>query len=72
MGFIGPRPTLVYHPWSLKEYTEEQKKRFNMRPGLTGLAQVNGRKELPWSERIVFDVHYINNINLYLDIRILF
>jgi lipopolysaccharide/colanic/teichoic acid biosynthesis glycosyltransferase len=70
MSIIGPRPTLTYHPWKLEDYSEEQKIRFSMRPGVTGLAQVSGRKELLWSERIVLDVQYINNISLSLDVRI--
>lgn len=71
MSFIGPRPTLTYHPWKLEEYTEEQRKRFNMRPGVTGLAQVNGRKELSWNERIEYDVFYIENLSFILDFKIL-
>lgn len=70
MSVIGPRPTLTYHPWKLEDYTEEHKVRFNMRPGVTGLAQINGRKELPWPERIVLDVQYIDNISILLDIKI--
>lgn len=70
MSIIGPRPTLEYHPWPLNEYTKEQKKRFNLRPGVTGLAQVNGRKEVPWPERIILDVKYINNVSLLMDLKI--
>lgn len=70
MSVIGPRPTLTYHPWKLEDYTEEQKVRFNARPGVTGLAQINGRKELPWPERIVLDVQYIDNISIMLDAKI--
>ncbi|MBZ5202047.1 sugar transferase [Planomicrobium chinense] len=70
MSVIGPRPTLEYHPWPLEEYTEEQKKRFLVRPGVTGLAQVKGRKELPWPERIVFDVWYTKKVSLFLDVNI--
>lgn len=70
MSVIGPRPTLEYHPWPLEEYTDEQKKRFLLRPGVTGLAQVKGRKELPWPERIVFDVWYTKNVNFMLDVKI--
>lgn len=71
MSFIGPRPTLTYHPWKLEEYTEEQMKRFTVRPGVTGLAQVNGRKDIPWDERIIYDVEYVNNMSIKLDIKIL-
>ncbi|MDT0161592.1 sugar transferase [Bacillus sp. AG4(2022)] len=70
MSIIGPRPTLTYHPWSLEEYTKEQKKRFNVRPGVTGWAQVNGRKEVPWDKRIEFDVEYVENLSLVFDLRI--
>ena len=71
MSFIWPRPTLTYHPWKLEEYTEEQMKRFTVRPGVTGLAQVNGRKDIPWDERIIYDVEYVNNMSIKLDIKIL-
>lgn len=71
MSFIGPRPTLTYHPWKLEEYTEEQLKRFELRPGVTGLAQINGRKDLPWDIRIVYDVEYVENLSIMLDLKIL-
>jgi len=70
MSFIGPRPTLVRHPWSFDEYTEEQKRRFNVLPGVTGLAQINGRKTVPWPERMILDVQYVNDINFLLDTKI--
>jgi undecaprenyl phosphate N,N'-diacetylbacillosamine 1-phosphate transferase len=70
MSFIGPRPTLIYHPWPIDQYTEEQKKRFNIRPGVTGLAQINGRKELPWPDRIILDIDYINKVSILLDLKI--
>ncbi|WP_278244879.1 sugar transferase [Terrisporobacter glycolicus] len=71
MSFIGPRPTLTYHPWKLEEYTEKQIQRFELRPGVTGLAQINGRKDLPWDERILYDVEYVRNLSLMLDLKIL-
>lgn len=71
MSFIGPRPVLTYHPWKLEEYTEEQKKRFNVLPGVTGLAQLNGRKELEWPERIKLDVFYVENVSFSMDIKLL-
>lgn len=71
MSFIGPRPVLTYHPWKLEEYTEEQKKRFNVLPGVTGLAQLNGRKELEWPERIKLDVVYVENVSFSMDIKLL-
>lgn len=70
MSVIGPRPTLEYHPWPFEDYTDEQKKRFNLRPGVTGLAQINGRKEVPWPERIVLDVKYTMNVSMMLDLKI--
>jgi undecaprenyl phosphate N,N'-diacetylbacillosamine 1-phosphate transferase len=72
MSIIGPRPTLTYHPWPFKEYTDEQKKRFNVRPGVTGWAQVNGRKELPWDKRIEYDVEYVEKLSLAFDLKIFF
>lgn len=72
MSFIGPRPTLTYHPWRLEEYTEFQRRRFEVRPGITGLAQVNGRKKIDWVDRIKYDVEYVDNMSLALDCKILF
>ena len=72
MSFIGPRPVLTYHPWPLDEYTEEQKKRFNVRPGITGLAQINGRKNTPWVTRIRYDLQYVNELSLLTDAKIMF
>lgn len=72
MSLIGPRPVLTYHPWYFDEYSDEQKKRFTVRPGVTGLAQINGRKALDWNERIKFDVYYTENLSLWLDISIFF
>lgn len=71
MSFIGPRPVLTYHPWNYEEYTEEQLKRFLVRPGVTGLAQVNGRKQVEWEKRIKYDVEYVNKVNIILDLKIL-
>lgn len=72
MSFIGPRPVLTYHPWKYEEYTEEQKKRFLVRPGVTGWAQIHGRKDVEWNHRIELDVEYVKNISLKLDIKIFF
>ncbi len=72
MSFIGPRPPLTYHPWELGEYTEEQLRMFEVRPGITGWAQVNGRKEVEWNERIRLNVWYVDNCSLALDIKIFF
>ena len=72
MSFIGPRPTLTYHPWKLEEYTDFQRRRFEVRPGITGLAQVHGRKAIDWNDRIKYDVEYVDNLSLGLDCKILF
>jgi lipopolysaccharide/colanic/teichoic acid biosynthesis glycosyltransferase len=68
MSLIGPRPLL---PEYLYFYTDEQKKRHQVKPGITGLAQVNGRNTLKFSERLKYDVHYIENLSLALDLKIL-
>lgn len=70
MSFIGPRPPLTYHPWPLEEYTEEQKKMFDVRPGITGWAQVNGRKTVEWNKRIEMNVWYVNHVSILLDLKI--
>ncbi|MEG3071876.1 MAG: sugar transferase [Candidatus Syntrophopropionicum ammoniitolerans] len=72
MSIIGPRPTLTYHPWPLEEYTHEQRKRFNVRPGVTGWAQINGRKDVPWDKRIEYDMWYVDNLSFELDFKIFF
>jgi lipopolysaccharide/colanic/teichoic acid biosynthesis glycosyltransferase len=68
MSFIGPRPTI---PVQVAQYTERQRARLAIKPGITGWAQVNGRTALPWSERIELDLHYIEHRSLALDLRIL-
>lgn len=70
MSIIGPRPTLTYHPWPIEKYTNEQRKRFNVRPGVTGWAQINGRKDVPWDKRIEYDVWYVDNLSIGLDLKI--
>lgn len=72
MSFIGPRPPLTYHPWAISEYTEEQFRMFSVRPGISGWAQINGRKEVEWHERIKLNVWYVDHMSLWLDIKILF
>ncbi|MBQ7373256.1 MAG: sugar transferase [Clostridia bacterium] len=72
MSFVGPRPPLTYHPWEWDKYTAEQKRMFEVRPGITGWAQVNGRKDVEWNKRINLNVWYIDHLSLWLDIRILF
>lgn len=72
MSIIGPRPTLTYHPWPLDEYTDLQRKRFNVRPGVTGWAQINGRKDIHWDKRIEYDVEYVEKLSFGFDIKIFF
>lgn len=72
MAWIGPRPALTYHPWNYEEYTEHQKHMFDLRPGITGWAQINGRKEVPWPERIELNIWYVQHVSLWLDIKIIF
>ena len=72
MSIVGFRPPLTYHPWSIEEYTNYQKRMFLVKPGITGWAQVNGRKEVEWHERIRLNVYYVENMSLLLDIRIVF
>ncbi len=72
MALIGPRPPLTYHPWEYSEYTDEQKRMFEVRPGITGWAQVNGRKNNEWNHRIELNVWYVDHVSLWLDIKIFF
>lgn len=72
MSFVGPRPPVVYHPYKIEEYTVHTKKRFEVKPGITGLAQVTGRNNLTWDERIEYDVMYVENFNFFYDIKLLF
>lgn len=72
MSFIGPRPALTYHPWPYEEYTDEQKRMFDVRPGITGWAQVNGRKEVEWTKRIELNVWYVDHVSFLLDLKIFF
>lgn len=71
MSFIGPRPPLTYHPWDISEYTQEQLRMFAVRPGITGWAQVNGRKGVQWPKRIELNVWYVDHVSLLLDLKIL-
>ena len=72
MSFVGPRPPLTYHPWPIEEYTDEQLRMFEVRPGVTGWAQINGRKGVEWNKRIELNVHYVDNVSLFFDIKIFF
>jgi lipopolysaccharide/colanic/teichoic acid biosynthesis glycosyltransferase len=68
MALIGPRPTL---PAQVAQYTERQRGRLAVKPGITGWAQINGRASLPWSERIELDLYYVEHRSLALDMKIL-
>ena len=72
MSLIGPRPPLTYHPWPLEEYTDEQRRMFEIRPGITGWAQINGRKDVEWHRRIELNVWYVDNVSFLLDVKIFF
>ncbi len=69
MSIVGPRPLLVEY---LPRYNNEQKRRHEVRPGLTGYAQVNGRNAISWEEKFKLDVHYVDNISLWGDVLIIF
>ena len=69
MSLIGPRPLHVEY---LQYYNEEQRKRHNVRPGLTGWAQVNGRNSITWTEKFKLDVYYVENVSFLLDLKIIF
>ena len=69
MSLIGPRPLLVRY---LPYYNDKEKHRHDVRPGLTGLAQVNGRNALNWEDRFKYDIEYVNNITFINDVKILF
>lgn len=68
MSIVGPRPLLTRY---LPYYSESERKRHNVRPGLTGLSQVNGRNLLEWDKRLSLDVHYVENLTLVNDIKII-
>ena len=68
MSLIGPRPTLRYQ---VEKYSERQRRRLDVKPGITGWAQVNGRASLPWDERIELDVWYVEHRSAWLDLKIL-
>lgn len=68
MSIVGPRPLLVRY---LPRYNQEQRRRHKVRPGLTGLAQVNGRNLLTWEDKFRYDAEYVDNLNFLLDVRII-
>ena len=67
MSFIGPRPLLIEY---LNLYNKQQKKRHNVKPGLTGWAQVNGRNNISWKKKFEYDLYYTENLSFWLDIKI--
>ncbi|MDD2457663.1 MAG: sugar transferase [Eubacteriales bacterium] len=70
MSWIGPRPPLVYHPCRYEDYSEQDKRRFTVRPGITGWAQINGRKEIDWKKRIAYDLEYVDRVSWRFDLKI--
>lgn len=68
MSLIGPRPLLMEY---LEHYTDDQRRRHEVRPGITGWAQVNGRAELEWEEKLSYDLWYVDHVGLWLDLKIL-
>ena len=72
MSLIGPRPPLTYHPWPIEEYTDAQLHMFDVRPGITGWAQVNGRKGVEWNRRIELNCWYADHVSFALDVKIFF
>lgn len=71
MSIVGPRPPVTYHPYKYEKYSEEQRERFNVRPGITGLAQVKVRNSASWDERINIDIKYIKEITFINDLKII-
>lgn len=72
MALIGPRPVLTYYPKNWDEYTKEELKRFDVLPGVTGWAAVHGRKTNTVEARFAYDNYYVDNLSMWLDIKILF
>ena len=72
ISLIGFRSPLTSHPWPWEQYTEEQRKMFELKPGITGWAQVHGRRTVEWNQRIEYNVWYAENVSFLLDLKILF
>ncbi len=68
MSFVGPRPLLIEY---LPLYNERQKKRHDVKPGITGLAQVMGRNAISWKEKFEYDIYYVENLSFWLDLKII-
>ena len=72
MSLIGPRPALTYHPWQFDSYSDHQKRMFDVKPGVTGWAQVNGRKDVEWPKRIELNIEYVDKMSLLFDLKIIY
>lgn len=70
-SLVGFRSPLTYHPWPWEEYTKEQRKMFELRPGITGWAQVHGRKTVEWHDRIAMNIWYAEHCSFILDVKII-
>ena len=71
MSFVGPRPPTTYHPYKYKDYPRDKINRFSVKPGVTGWAQINGRNNLSWDEKIAFDLEYIVKVSFLFDMKII-
>lgn len=71
MAMIGPRPPVTYHPYKVGEYDDVKKHRFDVKPGISGLAQARIRNSGTWDERIVIDLEYVDNVSLKNDLKII-
>ena len=69
MSLVGPRPLLIEY---LGFYTIEENKRHNVKPGITGWAQINGRNALSWEEKFKYDIEYVNRVSFFFDLKIIF
>lgn len=71
MSFVGPRPPLPYHPYKYEDYSNEQKLRFTVLPGITGCSQIKVRNNASWDEKIKLDIEYVKKHSLLLDLKII-
>ncbi|WP_299744249.1 sugar transferase [uncultured Rossellomorea sp.] len=70
MSFVGPRPPVTYHPYKYNDYPPSAKRRFEVKPGVTGYAQINGRNELSWDQKFKYDLYYTENKSFMFDLKI--